>query len=75
MTADRYRLPDPQCDHARRGIVKAGDPHGAYAATDVCARPECIADAKAWAEATTGQPASHRPDQLPGQGGLFGGAS
>ena len=62
---DRYELPDPKCNHVRRGIVRAGDPHGAYAATNVCDRAECIEDAKAWAEATVREPAEHVPDHRP----------
>lgn len=61
--SERYRVPDPKCNHARRGIVRAGDPHGAYAATNVCDRPECIEDAKAWAEAEVRLPAEHVPDR------------
>lgn len=61
----RYRLPDPKCQHARRGRVEAGDPDGAYASTQVCDRPECIEDAKAWAEATVRLPSRHVPDRPP----------
>jgi hypothetical protein len=60
--ADRYRLPDPQCKHARRGIVRAGDPAGAYASTQVCDRDECITDAMAWATASVHEPAEHVRD-------------
>ena len=67
MTLSRYRLPDPKCQHKRKGIVYAGDPEGAYAATNVCDRPDCIADAKEWAEATARQPALYRPDRDPAQ--------
>lgn len=60
----RYILPDPQCSHKRKGIVTSGDyKTGPHAATDVCDRPECIADAQAWATATTGLPAEHRSDK------------
>ena len=78
MSADRYRLPDPKCNHVRRGLVSSGDPRGAYASTQVCSRPECIDDAMAWSEATTGLTATHRPDRVAepvtGQLALFGGA-
>jgi hypothetical protein len=57
---------DPICEHARRGIVESGDPSGPHAATQVCVRPECIADAKRWATEITRLPAEHRPD-LPAQ--------
>lgn len=70
----RYDLPDPRCDHARRGIVRAGDPAGAYAATNVCDRAECIADAKEWAEAQVRQPATHVRD-ADREPTLFGGGS
>lgn len=65
--AGRYRLPDPKCNHARRGIVEAGDPYDparGHAATNVCDRPECIEDAMAWAEAVAREPARHRPDRV-----------
>ena len=42
--------------------MEAGDPDGAYASTQVCDRPECIEDAKAWAEAMVRLPARHVPD-------------
>lgn len=51
----------PKCRHARRGIVTAGGP-GAHAATNVCDRPPCIADAIRWAETITGLSARHIPD-------------
>lgn len=46
---------EPKCRHARRGIVTsgpyvAGEPH---AAVSVCARPECIEDAKLWVNRST----------------------
>lgn len=58
----RYELPNPKCKHARRGLVSAGDPHGAYASTQVCARPSCIEDAIEWAEAQVRQRAIYRAD-------------
>lgn len=58
---DRYRLPDPKCNHAPKGRVSAGEPDGAYASTYVCDRPACIEDAKEWAEAQVRQPAHHTP--------------
>lgn len=61
----RYELPGPTCRHARRGLVSAGDPHGAFASTQVCDRAECIADALEWAQAEVRQPATHRPDERP----------
>jgi hypothetical protein len=71
--SSRYRIPDPKCRHARKGLVSAGDPKGEFASTQVCDRPECIADAMEWATALTRLPAEHRPD--PGrasQPSLFG---
>lgn len=59
--SSRYRLPDPKCSHAPKGRVSAGDPKGANASTYVCDRPECIEDAKAWAEATCHEPAEFIP--------------
>ena len=61
----RYRLPDPKCRHARKGLVSAGEPTGAYASTQVCDRPACIEDANAWATAVVREPARHRPDPQP----------
>ena len=59
----RYVLPDPLCNHARKGIVTSGGgPGQAHAATSVCDRDGCIEDALAWAIATTGLAASHRRD-------------
>lgn len=58
----RYRLPDPKCTHKRKGRVEAGDPQAAFASTNVCDRPECIADAREWATAMTHEPAHYRPD-------------
>lgn len=64
--ATRYKLPNPKCKHARRGIVTSGGgPGEAHAATNVCDRPGCIADAIAWAEAHTHLSAEHRPDRRP----------
>lgn len=56
----RYELPDPKCNHKRKGRVFAGEP--GEASTTVCDRPECIADAIEWAEAQTRKPAQHVPD-------------
>lgn len=59
----RYSLPDPKCKHKRKGIVTSGDPKsGPHAATNVCDRPECIADAKEWAHALTRQEATYISD-------------
>jgi hypothetical protein len=58
----RYELPDPLCNHARKGIVTSGGPGSAHAATNVCAREACIADAIEWATATTRLPAEFIPD-------------
>lgn len=64
----RYDPPDPKCRHARRGIVTAGDYRtGPHAATNVCDRPDCIADAIEWAEAVTHLAAEHRPDRKPAE--------
>lgn len=52
--------------HGRRGVVKAGDPSGAYAATDCCGAPACLTRAMAWVEAVTDQPASWVPDPIRG---------
>ena len=58
----RYDLPDPKCRHVAHEVrVFAGDPEGAYASTWVCARIECIEDAKEWAEAQVRQPAQTVP--------------
>lgn len=59
---ERYRIANPRCTHVRKGIVRAGDPHGVYASTQVCDRDECIEDAKQWAYAQTHEQAEHRPD-------------
>jgi len=56
------RVPGPKCRHARRGIVTAGGRGAPHAATNVCDRAACIADARRWAQARTGQPARHIPD-------------
>lgn len=54
--SNRYRLPDPVCRHVAVGRIEAGDPRGGpHASTYVCARWECIADAKEWAAAITHQ--------------------
>lgn len=60
--ARRYDPPDPKCKHVRRGRVEAGDPHsGPHASTQVCDRPECIADALLWAKAMTHLEGRHLP--------------
>lgn len=59
------RVTDPSCHHARKGIVTAGGRAGAHAATNVCDRPECIADAMFWARAMTGLEPEHVPDRRP----------
>lgn len=59
----RYTVPDPLCNHKRRGIVTAGGPKTAHAATNVCDRQECIEDAIEWAEAVTRLRARHVRDQ------------
>lgn len=56
---------EPMCGHDRQGIVTSGGPDGPHAATNVCARAECVADAIEWATAITGLSADYRPD--PGQ--------
>lgn len=62
-STSRYHLPDPKCDHRRAGIVTAGGGTGEpHAATNVCDRPECIADAVEWARASTGLTPEHRRD-------------
>ena len=62
--SDRYRLPDPLCEHKPKGRVTAGDlssADGVHASTYVCDRPACIEDAKAWARASTGLNAEFVP--------------
>lgn len=52
--SDRYRLPDPKCNHATRTVrVTSGSFDGAHASTWVCDRETCVEDAKAWAFAST----------------------
>lgn len=58
----RYRVPDPLCNHVRKGRVVAGDPHGPHASTNVCDRQECIVDAMKWAYAVTRDEPRHIPD-------------
>lgn len=59
----RYELPDPKCDHVRKGIVQSGDPkNGPHCATNVCDRDKCIEDAMEWATAFTHLPARHVRD-------------
>lgn len=63
MTIDR----DPICieaGHKRRGIVSNAPMHedGPHASVYVCARKECIDDAKAWVYEVTGKEGVHRPD-------------
>ena len=53
------------CNHPRTGRVTthpAGYTDGSHAATNVCARPECIAEAIAWGERYSGKQAHHVPD-------------
>lgn len=55
------------CTHPRRGIVTshpAGYTNGSHAATNVCDRPDCIAEAIAWVERVTGKPAFHVVDEV-----------
>jgi hypothetical protein len=53
------------CTHARTGVVTSHPVTGSYqpgsshAATNVCDRPECIAEAIAWVERMTRKPAHH----------------
>lgn len=42
-----------ECRHARTGVVKAGSAATSYAVVNVCDRPECIAEAIAWADRVT----------------------
>lgn len=64
--SDRYRYPDPKCRHKRKGLVFAGGGEGeAHASTQVCDRPECIEDAKAWVRAETRLEPTHKPDPQP----------
>ena len=53
----RYQLPDPLCKHRPTGRVTSGELSGAHASVYVCGRAACVADAMAWAEASTGRPA------------------
>ena len=56
------RRDEPMCDHERHGIVTSGGEGQPHAATNVCYRDECIADAIAWATSITRLPAEHRVD-------------
>jgi len=49
------RLTDPTCRHARRAIActEVTSPGQAHAATDVCLRMSCMADALFWVNSTT----------------------
>ncbi|HEY2086296.1 MAG TPA: hypothetical protein VGH54_09755 [Mycobacterium sp.] len=55
-----------QCTHPRTGVVTSGPwtaASGSHAATNVCDRPECIAEATAWVERVTRRPAIYRRDE------------
>ena len=56
------------CQHPRTGIVTSrplGGIEDSYAATRVCDRSECIAEAMAWVTKTTyGKPAFHVRDEV-----------
>lgn len=47
------------CRHARKGVVTSRPGDGSCSHAPVCARPECIAEALAWAARWTGKPATH----------------
>lgn len=63
----RYDLPSPKCHHVIRptrsralvsshaSYTAARDAGEAFASTWVCARPDCVEDAKAWVYASTHQ--------------------
>lgn len=59
------RVTEPTCRHARKGIVTAGGPGRAHAATNVCDRQACIDDATFWARAITGETPEFIPDRSP----------
>jgi hypothetical protein len=65
------RIRDPKCGHRRRGIVHAESGIG-RASTIVCARPECIEDAKRWVREISGEAAVWLPDRgrLPAEDGI-----
>lgn len=49
---------DFECDHGpRAGIIRSGDPNGAYAAADSCGDPACVNAGLRWAASVTGEPA------------------
>lgn len=53
------------CRHPRTGVVTTHPGSyetGSHAATNVCDRPECIAEAVAWVERMTRRPAYHVRD-------------
>jgi hypothetical protein len=50
------------CRHARKGVVTSRPGNGSCSHAPVCERPECIAEAIAWAKRWTGQAAHHTPD-------------
>lgn len=50
------------CRHARKGVVTSRPGDGSCSHAPVCERPECIAEALAWATRMSGVPARHTPD-------------
>ena len=55
------------CTHTRTGTVTSrplGGIEDSHAATRVCNRPECIAEAVAWVERVSGRKAYHVADEV-----------
>jgi hypothetical protein len=50
------------CNHERKGVVISGAGEGRCSHAPVCERPECVAEALAWAAHWTGLPARHLLD-------------
>lgn len=50
------------CHHAPTGVVTSRPGDGSCSHAPVCERPECIAEALAWAARWTGKPAHLVPD-------------
>jgi hypothetical protein len=50
------------CNHAPKGVVTSRPGNGSCSHAPVCERPECIAEALAWAARWTGTTANHQPN-------------